>query len=100
MFKNRCNQRGIEISHETLCEWKIHFGPLFPDDLCRRDSRWFLDEICTGVDDVRPWVERAVDEHGFVLTSCSSGFGTPTSCGDTGPRSESFRTRSTSTPSR
>ena len=65
------HQRGIEVSHETLREWCIKFGPLFAQDLRhrepRRGSRWHLDEVCTTVDGVRHWLWRAVDEYGFVL---------------------------------
>jgi putative transposase len=64
-------QRGIEVSHGTLREWCIKFGPLFVEDLRhrepRRGSRWHLDEVCTSVDGVRHWLWRAVDEDGFVL---------------------------------
>ena len=65
------HQRGIEVSHETLREWYIPFGPLFAEELWqrepRRGSRWLLDEVCITVDGVRHWLGRAVDEHGFVL---------------------------------
>ena len=65
------HQRGIEVSHETLREWCIKFGPLFVEELRhrepRRGSRWHLDEVCTTVDGVRHWRWRAVDEYGFVL---------------------------------
>jgi len=65
------HQRGIQVSHETIREWCIKFGPLFAEDLRhrepRRGSRWSLDEMCTTVDGVRHWLWRAVDEHGYVL---------------------------------
>jgi len=65
------HQRGIQISHETLREWCIKFGPHFAEELRhrepRRGSRWPLDEVCTSVDGARHWLWRAVDEHGFVL---------------------------------
>jgi transposase-like protein len=65
------HRRGIVVSHETLREWCIKFGPLFTEDLRhrepRRGSRWHLDEVCTSVDDVRHWLWRAMDEHHFVL---------------------------------
>ncbi len=65
------HQRGVQVSHETLCEWCLKFGPLFAEDLRhrepRRGSRWHLDEVCTSVDGVRHWLWRAVDEHGSVL---------------------------------
>ncbi|CAM3556621.1 IS6 family transposase [Deinococcus saxicola] len=64
-------QRSIEVSHETLREWCLKFGPLFANELRhrepRRGSQWFLDEVCTNVDGVRHWLWWAVDEHGFVL---------------------------------
>ncbi|CAM3779934.1 IS6 family transposase [Deinococcus frigens] len=65
------HQHGIQVSHETLREWCIKFGPLFAEHLRhrepRRGSRWHLDEVCTSVDGVRRWLWRAVDEHGYVL---------------------------------
>ncbi|CAM3599389.1 IS6 family transposase [Deinococcus saxicola] len=65
------HQRGTLVSHETLREWCIKFGPLFAADLRhrepRRGSQWYLDEMCTAVDGVRHWLWRAVDEYGFVL---------------------------------
>ena len=65
------HQRGIQVSHETIREWCIKFGPLFAEELRhrepRRGSRWYLDEVCTSVDGVRHWLWRGVDEHGFVL---------------------------------
>ena len=32
-------QRGIEVSHETLREWWIQFGPLCADGLRQREPR-------------------------------------------------------------
>jgi len=65
------HQRGIQVSHKTLREWSIKFGPFFAEDLrhreLRRGSRWHLDEVSTSVDGVRHWLWRAVDEYGFVL---------------------------------
>jgi len=65
------DQRGIEVSHETLREWCMQFAPFFTEDLRhrepRRGSRWPLDEVCTSVDGVRHWLWSVVDEQGFVL---------------------------------
>ncbi|WP_438503511.1 IS6 family transposase [Deinococcus alpinitundrae] len=65
------HQRGIQVSHETLREWGIKFGPLLADDLShrepRRDSRWHLDEMHVVVGGVTHWLWRAVDDHGAVL---------------------------------
>ena len=64
------HQRGIEVSHETLREWCIKFGPLFTEGLRYREpprgSRWRLDEVCKSVDGARHWLWKAVDKHGFV----------------------------------
>ncbi len=64
-------QRGIRVSHETLREWCIKFGPLFGEELRhrepRRGCRWDLYEFCTTVDGVRHGLWNGVDEHGFVL---------------------------------
>ncbi len=64
-------RRGIQVSHETLREWCLKFGPLFAEELrhreSRRGARWHMDEVCTSADGVRPWLWRSVDEHGFVL---------------------------------
>jgi len=63
--------RNIKVSHETLREWCIKFGPPFAEELRhrepRRGSRWYLDEVRTTVDGVHHWLWRAVDKHGFVL---------------------------------
>jgi putative transposase len=33
------HQRGTQLSHQTLREWCINFGPLFAQDLRHRESR-------------------------------------------------------------
>ncbi len=49
------HQRGIQVSHETLREWCLKFGPLFAEELRhrepRRGSRWHLDEMYTTASD-------------------------------------------------
>ena len=64
-------ERGIEVSHDTLREWSLKFSPLIAEDLRhrepRRGSRWHLDEVCTTVGGVRHWLWRAVDEYGVSL---------------------------------
>jgi putative transposase len=49
-------RRSIQVSHETLREWCLKFGPLFAEDLRHREprpcSRWPMVEVCTGVDGV------------------------------------------------
>jgi len=42
-------ERGIEVSHDTLREWNIKFSPLITEELRhrkpRRGSQWHMDEV-------------------------------------------------------
>jgi putative transposase len=39
-------ERGIQVSHETLRQWNIKFAPCsLRNREPRRGSRWFLDEV-------------------------------------------------------
>jgi putative transposase len=60
-------ERGIEVSHDTLREWNIKFSLLIAEELRHREPRWHVDEVCTSVGGVRHWLWRTVDEHGIVL---------------------------------
>ncbi|MGX9688600.1 IS6 family transposase [Deinococcus wulumuqiensis] len=65
------DERGVQVSHETLRQWNIKFAPLLTEELRhrepRRGSRWHLDEVCVKVGGVKHWLWRAVDEYGDVL---------------------------------
>ncbi len=64
-------ERGIQVSHETLRRWNIKFAPLLTEELRhrepRRGSRWFLDEVCIEIGGKKRWLWRAVDDSGAVL---------------------------------
>jgi len=64
-------ERGIQVSHETLRQWNIKFAPLLTEELRhrepRRGSRWFLDEVCLEIRGRKFWLWRAVDDSGAVL---------------------------------
>jgi len=77
-------ERGIQVSHETLRQWNIKFAPLLTEELRHREprwgSRWFLDEVCIEIRGKKLWLFlaravpmrtlgrwRAVDDSGAVL---------------------------------
>ena len=64
-------ERGIEVSHDTLRECNIEFSPLITEELRHQEPRWgswwHMDEVCTTFGGVRHWTWKAVDEHGVVL---------------------------------
>ena len=64
-------ERGIEVSYETVRRWTKKFGPLFADELRRRERRWgetwHLDEVFLRMNGRRVYLWRAIDEHGQVL---------------------------------
>jgi putative transposase len=48
------NERGIDVSHETICFWWIRFGPMFASEIRRKrvdgmrsysNWQWHLDEV-------------------------------------------------------
>jgi putative transposase len=64
-------ERGITVSYEMVRCWANKFGPLFAEDLRRREARpgrtWHLDEVFLKMNGRRVYLWRAVDEHGQVL---------------------------------
>jgi putative transposase len=69
------NERGIEISHETVRYWWQRFGPMFAAEIRRRRVdemrssrwRWHLDEVFVRINGVQHYLWRAVDHEGEVL---------------------------------
>jgi|TARA_R110000787_G_scaffold248908_1_gene354501 putative transposase len=70
------NERGIEMSHETVRFWQNRFGPLFAAEIRRKRAsrmcaysnwQWHLDEVFVKINVQRhsPW--RAVNQKGEVL---------------------------------
>jgi hypothetical protein len=64
-------ERGVRVSYETVRRWTSKFGPLFAEELRRREVRhgrtWHLDEVFLRMNGRRVYLWRAVDEHGQVL---------------------------------
>lgn len=71
------NERGIEVSHETVQFWLQRFGPMFASEIRKRriaglkTSRWqrHLDLVFVKVNGDRHYLWRAVDYEGEVLES-------------------------------
>ena len=65
------NQRGAEVSYETIRRWTIKFGPAIAANLRRHrpppSCRWHLDEVASKIGGRRMWLWRAVDDEGEVL---------------------------------
>mgnify|MGYP000502995649 FL=1 len=63
--------RGIKVSHETVRDWVVRFGPQFAAkvrrDLPRPANKWHLDEIVIRIKGKTHWLWRAVDANGDVL---------------------------------
>ncbi len=68
-------ERGIEVSHETVRFWWMRFGPMFASEIRKkrvigmRSSRWrwHLDEVFVKINGVQHYLWRAVDHEGEVL---------------------------------
>ena len=72
------DERGIEISQETVRYWWNRFGPMFAAAIrvkrgeamrAQRQWRWHLDEIYVKINGVTHYLWRAVDHEGEVLES-------------------------------
>ena len=70
-------ERGIDISHETVLFWWHWFGPMFANEIKKhrieglRTShwQWHLDEVFVKINGERHYLWRAVDHEGEVLES-------------------------------
>ena len=70
------DERGIDISYETVRAWWNRFGPLFAADIRKKRSasmlgfpqwRWHLDEVFVRINGETHYLWRAVDHEGEVL---------------------------------
>ena len=70
------DERGIDISHETVRFWWNRFGPIFASEIRRKRSanlrtwpqwRWHLDEVFVRINGETYYLWRAVDHEGEVL---------------------------------
>ncbi|MCW2239474.1 IS6 family transposase [Azospirillum canadense] len=63
--------RGIEVSYETIREWRLRFGREFANALKRRrpqpGDKWFLDEVFIRIRGKQHYLWRAIDQNGMVL---------------------------------
>jgi len=72
------HERGIDVSHETVCFWWNRFGPLMAREIRQRRAsqlrqvtqwRWHLDEMFVKINGETHYLWRAVDHEGEVLES-------------------------------
>jgi putative transposase len=72
------NERGIDISHETVRFWWNRFGTIFAAEIRRKRVdrmrsgthwQWHLDEVFVKIDGETHYLWRAVDHEGEVLES-------------------------------
>ncbi len=69
------NERGIDVSYETIRYWWNRFGPLFAAEIRNRRIRhgsyslwrWHLDEVFVRINGETHYLWRAVDHEGEVL---------------------------------
>tara|TARA_R110002072_G_scaffold11596_8_gene52116 strand:- start:1825 stop:2532 length:708 start_codon:yes stop_codon:yes gene_type:complete len=71
-------ERGIDISHETVRFWWNRFGPLFAAEIRRKrvsqmraysNWKWHLDEVFVKINGETHYLWRTVDHEGEVLES-------------------------------
>ena len=72
------DERGIEVSYETVRYWWNRFGPTFAAAIKKKRTeqmrnrtqwRWHLDEVFLRINGVTHYLWRAVDHEGEVLES-------------------------------
>ncbi len=70
------DERGIDVSYETVRAWWNRFGPLFAAEIRKKRSasmlgfpqwRWHLDEVFVRISGETHYLWRAVDHEGEVL---------------------------------
>ncbi|WP_108861414.1 IS6 family transposase [Ruegeria sp. Alg231-54] len=70
------DERGIDVSHETVRYWWNRFGPVFAAEIRRKRVqqlrafskwKWHVDEVFVKVNGKRHYLWRAVDHEGEVL---------------------------------
>jgi putative transposase len=85
------HERGIEVSHETVRSWWLHFGPIFASEIRRKRVsgmrasrwRWHLDEVFVKINGVQHYLgglwttkarfwRRSSQGHGTRRPPCSS----------------------------
>ncbi len=76
--ENLLDERGINVSHETVRFWWNRFGPMFAAEIRRKrvqqlrsysNWQWHLDEVFVKINGETHYLWRAVDHEGEVLES-------------------------------
>src|SRR6185503_9469104 len=71
MVEEMLAARGILVSHESVRQWALKFGPAFANRIRRRlpqaGDKWHLDEVVITIAGKKHWLWRAVDQDGIVL---------------------------------
>ena len=70
-------ERGVDVSHETVRLWWHRFGLMFANEIRKRRIeglrtchwKWHLDEVFVKINGERHYLWRAVDHEGEVLES-------------------------------
>jgi putative transposase len=64
-------ERGVVVSHESIRQWCLKFGPDFARKLRRRRPKpgdtWHMDEVFLRINGELHYLWRTVDQHGVVL---------------------------------
>ena len=72
------NERGIDVSHETVRFWWNRFGPMFASEIARKrrnqarnhsNWQWHFDAVFVKINGERHYLWQAVDHEGEVLES-------------------------------
>ena len=71
MVEERCAQRGIVVTYETVRQWCLKFGQTYANELRGRHPRcgdkWYMDEVVLTIGGKQHYLWRAVDQDGNVL---------------------------------
>ena len=63
--------RGIGLTYETVRRWSVKFGlgiaQRIRSTALAKGDKWRLDEVVVTINGKKPWLWRAVDQHGAVL---------------------------------
>ena len=63
--------RGITVSYETIRRWCRRFGPIYAQNLRRKQptqaDHWFLDEVFVNIQGQRQYLWRAIDQDGDII---------------------------------
>ena len=71
MVEEMLASHGVEVTYETVCRWASKLGQAIARHIrgirLSRGDEWHLDEMLVESNGRKPWLSRAVDQHGAVL---------------------------------